>query len=179
MKTILGISGSLRAGSFNTACLKAIEAHLSDSARLVYADIAAIPHYNGDVEAAGDPTAVTRFKQQIAQADAIVIATPEYNYSIPGVLKNAIDWASRPAYKSGFVGKPVGIVSASMAGTGGVRAQGHLKTILGGVLAHVLPMPDVQVAAAHRVVDDGGIITDQTTLNYLHRLGDAVLAAAW
>lgn len=104
---ILGFSGSLRKGSFNTAFLRVASQLLPPDVTLETFDLAPIPLYNGDVEAAGFPEAVVRFKQRIAAADALLIATPEYNYSIPGVLKNAIDWASRPPKDSPLNGKPV------------------------------------------------------------------------
>jgi len=173
--SILAISGSLRAASFNTAVLKKIEALLGDRAAVTYADIGALPHYNGDLDGDDAPAAVTAFKAQIAAADALIIATPEYNYSIPGVLKNAIDWASRPAFQSGFAGKRVGIVSASMAGTAGARAQAHLKAVLNGVLADIIAMPEVMLGAAHTLIGEDGAIEDETTVKYLGRLADKLI----
>lgn len=172
---ILAISGSLRKASFNTALLNQIARHLDDRAEVEFADIGAIPHYDGDLDVGDGPEAVQRFKAQVAAAHAVIIATPEYNYSIPGVLKNAIDWASRPAFKSVFAGKKVGVCSASMAGTAGVRAQMHLKTVLLGVLADVVAMPDVSVAAAHTVVAEDGTISDPSTLKYIGRLADKLI----
>jgi len=135
-------------------------------------DYSDVPLLHGDLKEV--PESVLRLKQAIEQADAILIATPEFNDSIPGVLKNALDWGSRPAYHSPFRGKPVGILSASPSALGGVRAQQHLKTILLGMAAAVFPWPEVAIAGAHHKVE-GGVITDERTRQFL---SDVVMAVA-
>jgi chromate reductase len=114
--TILGIAGSLRRASFNRGLIRAAVGLAPAGLAVTVYDLGAIPMYNGDVEALGDPEPVTAFKRAIAGADALLIATPEYNHCVPGMLKNAIDWASRPARASVLTGKPVAIMGASPSG---------------------------------------------------------------
>jgi len=150
---VLGISGSLRAHSYNRRLLEAATDALP-RADWTIARIRGIPPYDADVEARGLPPAVERLKDEIARADAIVIATPEYNHSIPGVLKNAIDWASRPAMRSPFVGKPV-LMLAATTGTGGARrALDHLRQVLASMDASPLAT-EVSVARAGDRFTDG------------------------
>lgn len=160
---ILGLSGSLRQGSTNAALLRAAQAHTPDSVELILYDYADVPLYNADVEPG---EGVARLRNAIESADAVLIATPEYNYSIPGVLKNAIDWASRPAYRSPFAGKPTGVLSAAASFAGGARAQQHLKTVLLGMGTPVFPWPELLVGAAHTKVSDG-VVVDEPTLRFL------------
>lgn len=134
---VLGISGSLRVGSFNRRLLEAATEALPD-ADWTIARIRGIPPYDADLEAQGLPPAVDRLKAAIEAADAIVIATPEYNHSIPGILKNAIDWASRPAMRSPFVGKPVLMLAASPGRGGARRALDHLRQVLESMKAEPL-----------------------------------------
>lgn len=174
---ILGISGSLREASLNSLLLRTMQARAPERVTVEIADLSAIPLYNEDLEdESGGPAAVADFKSAIEEADALIIATPEYNYSIPGVLKNALDWASRPGFESVLKHKPVGIISASPAFTGGVRAQHHLKAVLAGTLSYVVPMPEVAVPTAHKVVTDGEI-TDERTLRHLDGLLGSVMDA--
>jgi chromate reductase, NAD(P)H dehydrogenase (quinone) len=166
---ILGFSGSLRRGSFNTALLRATSQLLPPDATLEAFDLAPIPLYNGDVEAAGFPDAVVRFKQRIAAADALLIVTPEYNYSIPGVLKNAIDWASRPPKESPLNGKPVAFMGAGgLLGT--ARAQYHLRQVC--VFTNMLPVnrPEVFVMHAPEKFDAEGNLTDDLTRQLIRAL---------
>lgn len=137
---ILGIAGSLRAGSYNRRLLETATEE-GPHADWTIARLRGIPPYDADVEARGLPPAVDQLKSQIADADVIVIATPEYNHSVPGVLKNAIDWASRPAMKSPLVGKRVVMMGASPGRGGARRALDHLRQILESTDAE--PMPDV------------------------------------
>ncbi len=134
---VLGFSGSLRRASFNSAALRAAQELVPDQMRLEIADITPIPFYNGDVEAAGVPAAVKDFTDRIRAADALLIVTPEYNYSIPGVLKNAIDWASRPPRDMPLSGKPLAIMGAG-GRVGTVRAQLHLRQV--AVETNMLPL---------------------------------------
>src|SRR5690242_6672036 len=122
---LLGFAGSLRKGSYNRALLRAAEELLPEGVTLETFEIAPIPLFNDDLRLQGDPEPVRFFKERIAAADALLIATPEYNFSIPGVPKNAIDWASRPPDQSPLRGKPVGVMGASTGQFGTVRAQAH------------------------------------------------------
>lgn len=170
---IIGISGSLRKGSLNTAILKTMMDRAPEGVQMTLAEIGDIPHYNGDLDVDGGPKVVKSFKEKIANADALIIATPEYNYSVPGVLKNALDWASRPAFNSVLKDKKVVVLSSSMAFTGGVRAQQTLKYILSGTLSNVVNMPEVVVGAAHTVIENGKI-NDETTLKFLDGVFEAL-----
>lgn len=170
---IIALSGSLRSGSFNTAILETIKDRIPEGIDFEIADYAEIPLYNGDIDGDEKPDAVNKLNEQLRNADALVIATPEYNYSVPGVLKNALDWVSRPAFNSVLKDLPVAIISSSMAFTGGVRAQQHLKTILSGTLSRVLPIPEVVIASAHTIIQDGRV-TDETTLKFLDGLIQSV-----
>src|ERR687885_334855 len=145
---ILAFAGSLRVGSYNKALLRAATNLLPENATLEIFDLDGIPPFNQDLEM-NMPEKVTEFKSKIRKADAILIATPEYNYSVPGVLKNAIDWASRPYGDNSFDGKPVAIMSASPGMLGGVRAQYHLRQSF--VFLNMYPVngPDVVVNFAH------------------------------
>ncbi len=156
---ILGISGSLRKASFNAALLRAAQEEAATDVAIETYDYSDVPLYNGDVEAAGQPAAVARFKERILKADAILFAVPEYNYSFPGVLKNAIDWASRPYGKSAWAGKPVAMLSTG-GGLGASRAQYQLRQVLAGQGMWILPAPEVFVVNAATKFDADGRLTD-------------------
>lgn len=160
---VLAIVGSLRRDSYNAALLRAAEEMLPEGMTLERHDLKDIPFYNGDVEAEGVPEPVQSFKSRIAAADAILIVTPEYNYSIPGVLKNAIDWASRPAGKSPLGGKPLAIMGASGGPYGTVRAQLHLYQIAAYLDMHVLNKPPVAITRAAEKFDESGHLHDEPT----------------
>ncbi len=159
---VLGISGSLRKGSYNTAALRAAAELLPEGMTLEVADISQFPLYNDDVRLAGFPPAVQRLREQIAAADALLFVTPEYNYSMSGVLKNAIDWASRPPDQP-FNGKPVGIMGATQGLWGTTRAQYHLRQCC--IFLNMFPLnkPEVLIAQAQNKFDAAGKLTDQTT----------------
>lgn len=159
---LLCFSGSLRAASSSTALLRALVSRLDGTVQAEVADIASLPHYNADVDG-GAP--VARLVAQLAAADGVLFVTPEYNYSVPGVLKNAIDWASRPAYQSGFRGKRCFCMSVSGGALGGVRAQSHLKYILNGMLAEVFPWQEIVVSTAPKRMTDG-VFTDTEVLDF-------------
>lgn len=166
----LGIGGSLREGSYNRALLRAARELAPDDLKLEIFDnktLKQIPPYNEDVRARGDPDAVAALKEAIDAADALVIATPEYNHSIAGVLKNALDWASRPPDATPLDGKPVAIMGASQGGLGTVRAQMHLRQfcVYNNMLA--LDEPLVLVARAHRKFDEEGRLQDETTRGFV------------
>lgn len=152
MKKIFFVSGSLRAASASTATARALIDGIGAEAACSMADIGALPHYNADL--ADDP-AVTGWVADLRAADGLVFITPEYNYSIPGVLKNAIDWASRPAFESVFKGKKCFVISVSGGALGGVRAQAHLKYILNGMLAETHVCKEIVVPMANAKVADG------------------------
>lgn len=162
MTKLIGISGSLRAASLNTTLLEAMAELVPDDTTLAVRSIADIPLYNGDLDVDGGPAPVRALKRDIELADGLVIATPEYNYGIPGVLKNAIDWVSRPAFRSVLVGKPVSIVGAAPGVVGTARAQAELRNVLFGTLAEVFPYPEVLVGQARARIQDGQL-TDRET----------------
>lgn len=163
MTHLLCLSGSLRAASTSSAVVATLRERLHDVATSSRFDIGSLPHYNADLE---PPETVAALKAQIAAADGLVIVTPEYNYSVPGVLKNAIDWASRPAYASVLKNKPVFVASVSGGALGGVRAQSHLKYILTGTLARVFVWQEVIVPHANARVADGRL-TDEAVAGFL------------
>ncbi len=164
---IATIAGSLRRTSTNRGLLRACQDAAPQGITFDALSIGDIPHYDGDVAALGDPDSVTRFKAGIEGADALLIATPEYNYSIPGVLKNAIDWASRPAYQSVFAGKKTGMLGAAFSIVGTARAQSHLKHILLGMATPVFAYPEVLVGSAKTKFDAEGTLTDGSTREFL------------
>jgi chromate reductase, NAD(P)H dehydrogenase (quinone) len=174
---VLGFAGSLRKGSVNRALIRAAQGLAPPNLSIEIFDIAAVPLYNGDVEAAGEPEAVTTFKQAIRAADALLIATPEYNHGVPGVMKNAIDWASRPAGKSPMSTKPVGIVGASPGMTGSARGQIQLRQALESINCYCMPQPELLVGQAYGKFDEQGNLTDEKTREVLGKYLMAL--AAW
>lgn len=166
---ILGFAGSLRAGSYNKALLRAAAALLPNDATLETFDLDGIPPFNQDLEM-DMPAKIKEFKSKIREADAILISTPEYNYSVPGVLKNAIDFASRPYGDNPFDGKPVAIMSVSIGMLGGARAQYHLRQIF--VFLNMYPTngPEVIVNFAQNKFDLDGKLTDEDTRRFLKQL---------
>jgi len=161
--TLLGIAGSLRAGSYNRGLIRAAAEVAPPGIRVATYDLSRLPMFNADLEADGDPPAVERFKRSIAAADALLIATPEYNHCVPGVLKNAVDWASRPARRSVLTEKPVAIMGASTGRGGTARAQAHLRDGLAYTNGYVLPLPEVLVGQARDKFDEDGNLIDDTT----------------
>ena len=173
---VLGFAGSLRKGSWNRSLLAAARDMAPAGMDITIHDLADIPLYNADLD--NDdlrPESVDRFKEAIAAADAVLIATPEYNYGIPGVLKNAIDWASRPGMNSVFVGKPVAMMGASSSTVGTARAQAHLRPVILSMKAGVLPHPDVLVAKAKEKFDDQRRLTDEATRKLLGEMLEHLL----
>ena len=166
---ILGISGSLRAGSYNTLLLKNAATSLDDPHSLDIFSIADIPFYNEDLEGEQRPEPVQSLLDAIAGADALLFATPEFNHSVPGVLKNAIDWASRPAFNCVLGGKPTGILSAAMSPVGGARVQMHLKDVLLSTLTPLYPAPDYMLPMAQDAFAADGSLTDATAARRLRR----------
>jgi chromate reductase len=157
---ILGLSGSLRRGSHNTSLLRAAAKLLPPGAELeVYDDLGALPHYDADLDVEPAHEAVARLREAIAEADGVLIATPEYNGSIPGVLKNALDWASRPFPDNALKGKPVAVVGASTGLFGAVWAQAEVRKVLGIIGADVLE-GELPVGMAHAAFDDEGHLAE-------------------
>jgi chromate reductase len=168
---LLAIPGSLRKASFNRRALVALTHLLPDGVEARIITLEGIPFYDADLPDV--PEAVQAFKDQVQKSDGVVIATPEFNYGIPGVLKNALDWASRPAYQSVFSGKPVAVLGAAPSPVGTARAQGQLKQVLLGMVADVFPYPEVAIgSAAERLGEDGAILDERTK----KQLGDFVHA---
>lgn len=152
---VLGISGSLRRDSYNTALLRAAAERLPAGVELVpYEGLAEIPPYDADLEEAGTPAAVEELRAAIREADAVLLATPEYNHSIPGQLKNALDWVSRPAGQSALMGKPAAAVGASTGMFGAVWAQAEARKVL-GVLGGRVVERELPVARAQEIFAEG------------------------
>jgi chromate reductase len=163
---ILGIAGSLRTGSFNKATLHTAQEMAPAGMTIETFDIAPIPLYNEDVRQQGFPPPVQDFRARIKSADGVLIVTPEYNYSIPGVLKNAIDWASRPPEQP-FDNKPIGLMGASAGTHGSGRAQYHLRQCFVFLNGLVMNRPEVLIAAAQTKFDASGNLTDETTRDFI------------
>jgi chromate reductase, NAD(P)H dehydrogenase (quinone) len=163
---VLGICGSLRQASFNKAALRTAIKLAPPGMTIEEADISAIPPYDEDVYAKGFPPAVETLRGQIAEADALIFATPEYNFSIPGVLKNAIDWASRPPNQP-FARKPVAIIGASRGMFGTARAQYHLRQVCVFLDMHPINKPEVMIGAAQTKFDGNGNLTDEPTRGFI------------
>lgn len=179
---ILGFAGSLRKGSYNRAALRAAQ-HLAPATMSIEIfELDDIPLYNADVEEQGFPEPVQEFKRKINEADGLLIVTPEYNYSIPGVLKNAIDWASRPPTDSPLIGKPIALMGASTGGFGTVRGQLQLRQVFIFTSSFVMVKPEVYISRAQEKFDKNGNLIDEMVLeqirNLLHALGEWI-ARLW
>ena len=166
---ILGISGGGRRKSYNTALLRAATGLLSEDALLEAFDVSRFPLYNQDLEL-DPPENVKEFKKKIRGSDAILFSTPEFNYSIPAILKNAIEWGNRPPNDRSWDGKPAAIMSASTGLRGGVRAQTHLRTIMVDLNMHPVNRPLLLVANAHDKFDANLQLTDNETRETLRNL---------
>ena len=166
---ILGIAGSLRRESFNRAALRAATELVPEGASIEIFELDGIPAFNQDEEQ-NPPAKVVELKRLVREADAILIVTPEYNYSIPGVLKNAIDWASRPYGASAWNGKPAGIMGASVGTIGTARAQYHLRQMM--VFLNMFPInqPEVMIGNASERFDAQGKLTDDATKEFIRQL---------
>ena len=166
---VLAFSGSLRAASLNTALLRAAVELAPDTMTIEIFGLDRLPLYDEDLEKSGDPEGVAAWKAAIAAADALLIACPEYNFGISGVLKNAIDWASRPPGRSSILGKPTAIIGAS-PGSGATRlAQAMTRQILSALAVPVMPLPFFQLGQAGDKVQDG-VVTDERTRELLTRV---------
>jgi chromate reductase, NAD(P)H dehydrogenase (quinone) len=166
---ILGIAGSLRRNSYNRAALKAAQQLVPEDAVIDIFEIDGIPPFSEDEERQ-PPAKVAEFKKRIREADAILFVTPEYNYSIPGVLKNAIDWASRPYGDSAWNDKPVAVMGASVGTFGTARAQYHLRQVFVFLNMYPVNQPEVMIANAAQNFDAAGNLTNETTKSLIRRL---------
>jgi chromate reductase len=174
MMKILGFAGSLRKGSFNKMTLDAATKLAPDDVKMEVFDLKDIPPFNQDLEQ-NPSERVKEFKKKIREADAILIATPEYNYSIPGVLKNAIDWVSRPYGDNALEGKPVAIMGASMGNIGTARAQYHLRQCFVFLDVHPINRPEVMIGFAQEKFDKNGNLTDENTKERIKELLQALV----
>jgi len=166
---ILGIAGSLRRDSYNRAALRAATELVPEGASIATFELDGIPGFNQDEEQ-NPPAKVVELKKRVREVDAILFVTPEYNYSIPGVLKNAIDWASRPYGDSAWNGKPAAIMGASVGAMGTARAQYHLRQMM--VFLNMFPVnqPEVMIANASQRFDAHGNLTDDATKDFIRQL---------
>jgi chromate reductase len=171
---ILAIAGSLRQGSYNQGLLRAAQEVAPDWVEAQFFDIGTLPFFNEDVEAAGDPEPVRRFKDAIRASNALLIATPEYNGSVPGILANAIDWASRPTGRSVLRNKPVAVMGAVLGKSGSANAQAILRGVLGRIGAIVVPDPQVLVPQASKLFDEEVNLRDEGTREEIRQLVEAV-----
>lgn len=173
---VLGVAGSLRLGSLNRALLRAAVKLAPEGMTIDTFDLASVPLYNGDVEAAGDPDGVADFKTAIRAADAVLFVTPEYNHGVPGVMKNAVDWASRPARDAALSGKPVGIIGASPGQVGTARGQSQLRQAFEFTNSYCMPQPEILVFRALEKFDANGELTDAKTAEFLGKYLEALRA---
>ncbi|HSU87007.1 MAG TPA: NAD(P)H-dependent oxidoreductase [Chthoniobacterales bacterium] len=167
--TILGIAGSLRRQSYNRSALRAAQQLVPEGAALDIFELDGIPGFNQDEEQ-NPPAKIVELKKRVRAANAILFVTPEYNYSVPGVLKNAIDWASRPYGDSAWDGKPAAIMGASIGNIATARAQYHLRQMF--VFLNIFPLnqPEVMIGNAAERFDENGNLTDETTKDYIRKL---------
>jgi chromate reductase len=174
---IAGIAGSLRQASFNRALLRAATELAPANLHITVHDLLSIPLYNADVEARGVPAAVEELRSAVRAADGLLIASPEYNYGVPGVLKNTVDWLSRPPEASVLRGKPAAIVGASPGMVGTARAQAQLRQAFAFTDTLAMNQPEILVARAHEKFDQNGVLTDEKTRAFLAKF--LVAFAAW
>lgn len=176
MTTILAICGSLRAASYNRGLVRAAQRVAPEGVSVELAEIGDIPLFSEDVERQGDPPAVAALKERIKRADGVLIATPEYNWGTPGVLKNALDWALRPVQTNVLKQKPVALMGASTGPWGTTRSQLQLRQTLAYGDALVLPQPNVFVQLARDKFDERGELTDENVARQVRALLEALVA---
>jgi chromate reductase, NAD(P)H dehydrogenase (quinone) len=171
---LLGMSGSLRTGSYSVAVLETLREKFASQADLRIYDLAPIPAYNQDLEGEKRPQPVKKLLAAIAESDGLVLCAPEFNHSIPGVLKNALDWASRPAFTSVMAYKPVAIMATSRGALGGARCLDHMRVALDSMLARVVLAREVTITAAADKIRDGRLV-DKTCLGFACAAVEALL----
>jgi chromate reductase len=171
---LLGISGSLRRASNNTAVLHSLATLVAGKAELVVHPLNDIPLYDGDLDTQTPPAAVRALKQAIAEADGIVVCSPEYNYGMSGVLKNAIDWASRPGFKSPLKGKPVLVMTSSPGAVGGARAHCQIREAFSATLSRVVARPQVTIAGVAQKLVDGRLVDEPTKQFIIEAVDDLI-----
>lgn len=164
---LIGIGGSLREDSFNKALLRNAQELAPDRVHIDLLEIGHLPHFNEDVESSDFPDEASELKNRIEETDGIIVSTPEYNRSVPGVLKNAIDWTSRPYGENSWVGKPVYVMGASIGPISTAIAQSHLKHTLLYLDCLVLGQPEFYLGNAHGKFDEDGNLTDEETRKLL------------
>ncbi|MBD0380468.1 NADPH-dependent FMN reductase [Paenibacillus sedimenti] len=163
---IIGLCGSTRAGSYNRAILQTAATYFSRNVSYMEADITMLPFYNQDLEA-NLPESVVHFVELVKSADGLLISTPEYNYSLPGILKNALEWGSRPTFDFPLNEKPVAIIGASRGMFGPVRSHMHLRDVLFGCNAAPISRPEVYINYSSTKIDANGNVTDESTITLL------------
>src|SRR6266481_8485357 len=172
---LIGMSGSLRAGSYSNAVLETLREKFAGRADLIVYDLAPIPLYNQDFEGDKRPPVVKKLLADIADADGLVLCAPEFNHSIPGVLKNAIDWASRPAFESVLAYKHVAIMATSRGPLGGARCLEHMRVALDSCLSRIALAREVIISAADNKIQ-GGRLVDETCLGFACGAVEALIA---
>ena len=164
---VVGVAGSLREGSFNRALLRAARELAPSGMTIEIFDLREVPLYNGDVEAVGDPPAVAQLKAAIRAADGVLMVTPEYNHGVPAVMKNAVDWCSRPPQDAALARKPVGLIGASPGITGSARGQSQLRQAFEFTNSYCMPQPEFLLFKAHEKIDAEGRLTDEPSRAFL------------
>lgn len=173
---LLGLPGSLRQGSYSRAVLRGLQEALRPEAEMEIQELR-LPLYDEDEDGPASPAPVAALRAAIAASDALVIVTPEYNHGIPGLLKNALDWASRPFGESALIGKPVLVMSVSPAFTGGVRAQAQLNETLLAVQAHIVAGPQIVIGNAAEKIRDG-LLIEEASLRFVLAAVERLIAAS-
>ena len=166
---LLGISGSIRKQSYNSGALRSIPSLLPDGMTFEVAELAGVPFYNADVEQTGFPDAVKEFRARVAGADALIFAVPEYNFSLPGVLKNALEWLSRPTNPP-VNGKPCAVFGASVSPLGTARGQFHFRHVCVSLNMVAVNVPHVDITNAKTKFDAQSQLTDTASLDALRQL---------
>ncbi len=166
---IAGYAGSLREDSYSKTVLSTLMALLPEGTLTETLSIGDFPFYNQDLETAHGPEQVIQARRQVADADALLMVVPEFNHGIPGVLKNALDWLSRPAFNSVMTGKPVFFVTLSQGALGGVRAQYQMRETLASMLCRLYPLPEIAITFAGKKVTEGRL-TDEATCQYMDKI---------
>lgn len=175
--TVVGIVGSLRKKSYNLSLMNAVKDMAPEGVSLEILDIGTVPLFNQDLETSAYPAEAQALKDKIKAADAVIIATPEYNRSVPGVLKNMIDWTSRPHGTSAWTGKHVATMGATGGAIGTAVAQGHLRQILTYLNTHIMGQPEFYLGGIAAKLDENGVLTDPTTKEHIAKFWTAFVSA--